>query len=342
VEHARRQSGHEHNSYDNAHRHVSKLDVHNGTSFYTSRSGNPYGVGNTGLFNPDKESMDKRGNIGGRETRTTPVSAIARSHRTLFQRGSLESTYIQARIVVWDDIKHNPPRELKISPIVVIPHKLKAFCSILDLSFQLKLKKGGVLASVNDTMEKTTPKGAIDQIGEWLSRIIRAFTEADEMAKVLLAKWDIKDGFWRLDCAEGEEYNFANVLPQPEGEPIRIVIPILLQMGWVESTPYFYAATETARDIAEEYIKMTVNSLCDHKFVKYTIGDKEYETLPTTATHNTSFLYMVKVYIGDFMSLVIPVSQDQLRHVATAVMMGIHDVSPRMPTTVTIQSPKRN
>ena len=36
-------------------------------------------------------------------------------------------------------------------------------------------------------------------------------------------------------------------------------------------------------------------------------------------------------YVDDFMSLVIPVSRDQLRHVATAVMTGIHDVFPPDP-----------
>ena len=102
--------------------------------------------------------------------------------------------------MVWDDIKGNPPRELKISLIVAIPHKLKAFCSILDLSFWLKLKNGGVLASVDDTMVKTAPKGAINQIGDGLLQIIQTFAEADETAKVFMAKWDIKDGFWRLDC----------------------------------------------------------------------------------------------------------------------------------------------
>ncbi len=49
----------------------------------------------------------------------------------------------QARIVAWENIKDNPPKELKISPIAGIPHKLKEFHSILDLSFRLKLKNGG-------------------------------------------------------------------------------------------------------------------------------------------------------------------------------------------------------
>jgi hypothetical protein len=52
-----------------------------------------------------------------------------------------------------------------------------------------------------------------------------------------MAKWDTKDGFWRLKCEEGEQWNFSYVLPQPEGCPFKLVIPTSLQMGWVES-PY--------------------------------------------------------------------------------------------------------
>jgi len=55
---------------------------------------------------------------------------------------------------------------------------------------------GGVLASVNDTMENTAPKGAIDQIGDCLSQILHAFAKRDDTAKIFMAKWDIKDGFW--------------------------------------------------------------------------------------------------------------------------------------------------
>ena len=85
----------------------------------------------------------------------------------------------------WEDIKENPPKELKISPIAAISHKLKAYHSILDLSFWLHLKSGGFLLTVHDTTEKTTPKGAIAQIGECLLRIIFAFSEANEDAKIL-------------------------------------------------------------------------------------------------------------------------------------------------------------
>ena len=41
----------------------------------------------------------------------------------------------QAKVILWEDIKHNPPPQLKVSPVVAIPYKLKAFRTILDLSF---------------------------------------------------------------------------------------------------------------------------------------------------------------------------------------------------------------
>jgi hypothetical protein len=43
----------------------------------------------------------------------------------------------QSKIVLWDDIKDTPPLQMKVSPIAAIPHKSKAFQSILDLSFSL-------------------------------------------------------------------------------------------------------------------------------------------------------------------------------------------------------------
>ena len=95
----------------------------------------------------------------------------------------------QAKLVSWDSIKDNPPAELKISPIAAIPHKPKQFCSILDLSFNLRLKQGGIIPSVNSTTVKTAPKGTIGQLGHSLTRIIHAFAEAEEDARIFMAKW---------------------------------------------------------------------------------------------------------------------------------------------------------
>jgi len=111
----------------------------------------------------------------------------------------------QAKLVAWDAIKDDPPPELKISPIAAIPHKSKQFRSILDLSFHLRLARGQVIPSVNSTTVKTAPKGAIDQLGHSLSRVIHAFAETEDDARIFMAKWDIKDGFWRMDAEAGAE-----------------------------------------------------------------------------------------------------------------------------------------
>ena len=50
--------------------------------------------------------------------------------------------------------------------------------------------------------------------------------------------------------------------------------------------------------------------------------------MPESGQDTQDFWYMVEVYVDDFMSLVIPVARKQLRHVANAIMHGIHDVFP--------------
>ncbi len=168
---------------------------------------------------------------------------------------------------------------------------------------------------VNDTTVKMAPQGALDQLGHALRRIIHAFAEAKEDAKIFMAKWNIKDGFWQLDCKLGEEFNFVYVLPQAAGMPTVIVVPTLLQMGWVESPTYFCAATETARDIASDYSNTPIGSLTPHKFVNYVRGDINFKALPATSEDNNNCQYGLKVYVNNFMSIVIHTSRDQLEHV---------------------------
>ena len=71
----------------------------------------------------------------------------------------------------------------------------------------------------------------MDQMGHVLDCIIYAFAEADEDDIIFQGKTDIKDGFWRCAAKDGQEWNFAYVLAQKEGEPVRLIIPTSLQMG---------------------------------------------------------------------------------------------------------------
>jgi hypothetical protein len=46
----------------------------------------------------------------------------------------------QARMVLWDDIKNDHPCQLKVLPVAAMPHKSRAYRSILDQSFALHLE----------------------------------------------------------------------------------------------------------------------------------------------------------------------------------------------------------
>jgi hypothetical protein len=55
---------------------------------------------------------------------------------------------------------------------------------------------------------------------------------------------------------------------------------------------------------------------------------REYADLLESEPNAQGFQYLVKVYVDNFMSIVIPVSQEQLRHVTNAIMHGIHNLFP--------------
>ena len=235
----------------------------------------------------------------------------------------------QARIVKWADIKANPPPQLKISPVAMVPHSSRPYRAILDLSFSIKLAPQTTVPSVNSTTTKTAPKGAIDQIGHVLPRIIHAFASADEHEKIFMAKWDIKDGFWRLDCEAGEEWNFAYVLPSTFGtDDVSLVVPTSLQMGWIESPPYFCVASETARDAAAQYAELPIGSQPTHKFIHHTRTHEDYVALDDEKSPSTPMKYVMEVYMDDFITLAISNRRRELDHLASATMNGIHDVFP--------------
>ena len=81
--------------------------------------------------------------------------------------------------MLWEDIKKNPPKALKISCIAMIPQKSRKFRVTLDLSYIIKLMQRSI-ESVNNTTTKTAPQGAIDQMVHVLDQIIHGFAEAEE------------------------------------------------------------------------------------------------------------------------------------------------------------------
>jgi hypothetical protein len=78
--------------------------------------------------NKNRKAMNERGDRGGHCLRTSQVGPLTGGNTTNFALEAEENVCTkQARLVLWDDIKDCPPKELKISPIAAIPHKSKVF-----------------------------------------------------------------------------------------------------------------------------------------------------------------------------------------------------------------------
>ena len=98
--------------------------------------------------------------------------------------------------------------------------------------------------SVNKSSSDTAPEYLLAQIGVVIPRLIQAISESrDDGITIFMRKIDIKDVFWRVVTGEGAKWNFAYILSGEPGQPIHLVVPASIQMGWSKSPAYFCTAT---------------------------------------------------------------------------------------------------
>ena len=149
----------------------------------------------------------------------------------------------------------------------------------MDLSFELEVN-GERIPLVNEASEGLAPEAALNQMGEALPRLIAAVAAAPlDGGDIVFAKLDIKDGYWRLSVERGAEWNFAYVLPPVPGqdpEDIEIVVPSAVQMGWCELPAFFCAASETARDVADERCAEPIGSLPAHPLEEWMLPPERW------------------------------------------------------------------
>jgi hypothetical protein len=238
------------------------------------------------------------------------------------------------RLVNWDDMKHDFPKNLKISPLAVVPHKSRVYQMILDLSFQL-LVNSKKLNSVNNSSDKSLAhQESMYKLGNVIPRIIWTMAlSKDTTTPFMFTKVDLKDGYWQMAVNANDAWNFAYVLPgtSPDGL-IQLIIPDALQMGWSESPPFFCAATETARDIIDDKIRN--NIILPEQPMENIMMDIDWSTVKTphppvtTETEKRNFLQLIEVYIDNFIGVIQSTNEAHLCQFSHRILDGITNVFP--------------
>lgn len=121
---------------------------------------------------------------------------------------------------------------------------------ILDLSYSLRLRDGCTVSAVLNATKMMAPFRAIDQLGHSLQHIIHNFDEAEDEDEHLPPNLTSKMEFggW-MRWQESRKFLFHLPHSTTSGQTIYLVVTISLQMGFVESPPYFCAASKTAQDV---------------------------------------------------------------------------------------------
>ena len=99
------------------------------------------------------------------------------------------------------------------------------------------------------------------QFGGALQRILYLIRHANpRYGPCRLAKFDLKDGFYRLFLRALDCLRLAVLLPKYPGEEQLIAIPMSCTMGWVELPPSFCVMSETVCDTANARIEQAGTS----------------------------------------------------------------------------------
>ena len=236
------------------------------------------------------------------------------------------------QVYLWEDLKRLHPENLKISPVAVVPQVGRRGRIILDLSFPVYQNVDGTVTiiqnSVNDTTAITAPTIPVKEIGKVLHRLLYFMKMTRSGEWILFSKLDISDGFWRLVVRRKDSFNFAYVLPQPPGQPIRIVVPSAVQMGWTESPSYFCAVTESARDITQHLIDNNI-SLPAHPI-------EQMMTIPhvPAKARTTKPSSSIQVYVDDFVNAATQSTDGTyLEKIRRASIHGVHALFPETSIT---------
>jgi len=131
-------------------------------------------------------------------------------------------------------------------------------------------------------------------------------------------------GLWSPTKMHG---HFCYILPKEKNtDPIQLVVPTCLQMGWCEAPPLFCTASKMAWDIAQELLDNN-QPLSPHPLEHYCIPNSvslPHLPSPTIAQIN----HLLEVYMDDFLGWTQDPFHHKLLHFTKAELHGIHSIFP--------------
>jgi hypothetical protein len=159
-------------------------------------------------------------------------------------------------------------RKLRISPIGVVPQRDRRPRTIVDYLF----------FDVNEEIAPWVPAESM-QFGRAFHLLLRMVLEAHpRFGSVYISKVDIADGFYQVWLLPSDIPTLGVALPAHGTEEPMSGFPLALPMGWINSTPYFTAATETIADLANSSLS------CKTKFPPHRLEGIS-ETDPTSVAY---------------------------------------------------------
>ena len=227
---------------------------------------------------------------------------------------------------------------LRLSPLGVVPQRNRRPRLIVDYSY----------SGVNAETLKLAPPEAM-QFGKALQRVLQTLVRANpRYGPVKLGKIDISDGFYRIGLQPSHVPRLGVILPH-QGTQSYVALPLALPMGWVESPPYFTAATETACDLTNHMLRQHSGMPPPHRLEAlastppgehsrsdpYPVGATTVPPAVVSAvgrsTPRGAPIVAADVYVDDF--ILMAQTKRHQRRLLRAAMHAIDAIfTPRLPT----------
>jgi hypothetical protein len=244
----------------------------------------------------------------------------AKDHAT-FVREEMASFAEQGFWVVLPLHEVEDRKLLRLSPLGVVPQRDRRPRIINDLTF----------SGVNEETIRSGPAAAM-QFGHALGRLLYQIRHANPaFGPIYAMKVDVADGFYRVNLNTSQSLSLACLLPTAEHEPQLVAVPLALPMGWVESPPYFCAATETIADLANSRLsrRQVPNHRLEHEAIPSTLP-VPHQNVPLAVFQPSqrmrkSPIGTIDVFVDDFLGLAQGTEQRR-RHITRVLLHTIDEV----------------